>query len=518
MATQWFLQQNEFESYEALKGFPDLERSLQRLLMQRFFPRDLNNIQKALNIYHKIKPFIEQAPFFKDIDFTNLHLKIDSYLSTDLPTSFESLGFINKGVNEKLDNLSFMITNANQVIEKLAEEYRLQTGIQSLKIKQNNLIGYFIEVTKIHEAKVPNNFVKKQSTINASRYVTPELMDTVSQLQSAEYQALAIQKDMLDELVNSILESGPQLKVLAHLISFVDLHLNHAYFVKNHYYCCPVVSKDKHLHITKGRHPVVEKVMQSFTPNDCNLQLPFALLTGPNMAGKSTYLRQNALIIWLAHCGLHVPAEKAVIGEVDCIFSRVGAGDDLAQGKSTFMVEMSETAMILNQATEKSFVIFDEIGRGTSTTDGYALAKAISLYVIEDIKCRCLFATHYHELKELTQKVAITTLTLEILHHNDDLIFTHKVIPGHTDKSYGLNVAKLAGLPEAVLKKANQFTQTVTTHHIDAEIVEAEIANNVFIAPKDHPAIDILRKQNVDELSPKQAHDLLYKLKNLSDS
>jgi DNA mismatch repair protein MutS len=436
---------------------------------------------------------------------------LEQTLEEHLPVSIQDGGLIKANVDSTLDDLRYMRDNGAQQLKELEHRYQSETGISNLKIRTNNLIGYYIEVSASHLSKVPEAFFHRQAISSGARYMTTELQELGAKLVSAAAATIAQEIKIFQSLCAQILQHREQLEALASLIAEIDVTSSMAELAAVKNFVRPILGEATVLNIEGGRHPIVETcTSNTFTPNDCSLsEQPFSLLTGPNMAGKSTYLRQNALIIWMAHCGLFVPATHAEIGIVDQIFSRIGAADDLAAGRSTFMVEMVETASILHQATERSFVILDEIGRGTSTQDGLAIASAVSEHIINNIKSRCIFATHYHELVDLAAHHPVKLLTMKIIEHDGNVVFLHEIIEGSADKSYGIHVAELAGLPQTVIARAQEILKETNTKITSVNTAEA--TSKSFV--EESNMLKFLRGIKPDDLSPKQALKTLYELK-----
>lgn len=509
----WFISQREarLAVRDLLKSCPDSERAMIRLSLQRALPRDLKAIGQTLEVAKNLCRLLDAQSFWQiDVPQDLLNTLVQT-LEENLPAVIQDGGLIREGVDAALDELRYLCTHGQQQLKNLEQRYQTETGITNLKIRTNNLIGYFIEVSASHLSKILPSFFHRQAISNGARYMTTELQELAGKIEHAASASLALEIKIFQELCTQVLNYQAQLETLASLIADIDLASSMAELAFNQHYVRPTLLERTDLNIQQGRHPIVESFTKNtFTPNTCELsKQPFALLTGPNMAGKSTYLRQNALIVWMAHCGLYVPAKEAVIGLVDQIFSRIGAADDLAAGRSTFMVEMVETASILHQATNRSFVILDEIGRGTSTQDGLAIAQAVSEYLIHTTKARCIFATHYHELVALSKSAPMKLLTMKIVEHEGDVVFLHEVIGGAADKSYGIHVAELAGLPQNVITRAKQI--------LEEESLQ-EIRPITPVALKSQPveesnALKLLRSIRPDDLTPKQALQTLYELK-----
>ena len=511
----WFNAQRTVQETlrDTLNNCPDSERALIRITLERAFPRDLKAITQTLTVAKTVNDILKGQSFWAiDVPLDLMHT-LEQTLEDHLPAILADGGLIKANVDPALDELRYMRDHGTQQLKDLEQRYQTETGISNLKIRTNNLIGYYIEVSASHLSKVPASFFHRQAISNGARYMTAELQELASKLEHAAAATIAMEIKIFQGLCAQVLEHKEQLETLATQLADIDVASAMAELAASKNLCRPTLCEAPTLNIEGGRHPIVEAyIPNAFTPNDCNLsQQPFALLTGPNMAGKSTYLRQNALIVWMAHCGLYVPAMVAEIGLVDQIFSRIGAADDLAAGRSTFMVEMVETASILHQASDRSFVILDEIGRGTSTQDGLAIARAVSEHIINTIKARCIFATHYHELVDLAQ---VKLLTMKIIEHEGKVVFLHEIIEGAADKSYGIHVAELAGLPQTVIARAQEIlkeesTTVIARPPLSAEVVQSEVVQTA----EESNMLKFLRSIKPDDLSPKQALQTLYELK-----
>ncbi|MCX7342609.1 MAG: DNA mismatch repair protein MutS [Proteobacteria bacterium] len=515
----WFYKEEHLRKFvrTALDHSPDLERSLTRISLNRALPRDLKAICQGLQLAQDIKILLGTQTFWNINCPTDLVNKLIQNLEEHMPATHVDGGIIKPGADPVLDDLRHTRDFGKDQIKELEPIYQQQSGISNLKIRTNNLIGYFIEVSASHLSKVPSHFFHRQAISNGARYMTTELQELATKLENAATAATLYEIELFHKLCSQILEQRESLEIIASQLAEIDFYSAQAELAKLKGYTKPRLSEDSQLNIEGGRHPIIENYVgqEKFTKNNCQLNNPsFALLTGPNMAGKSTYLRQNALIIWMAHCGIYVPATKAEIGLVDQIFSRIGAADDLAAGRSTFMVEMVETASILHQASKSSFIILDEIGRGTSTQDGLAIARAVSEHIIANIKARCLFATHYHELSDLEKSYPVALLTMKIIEHDNNVVFLHEVIDGAADKSYGIHVAELAGLPPMVITRAKEL---LTVEHVNEPKVFAVVtpANQPSEPISESNIVKLLRSIKPDDLSPKQALETLYKLKDL---
>ena len=433
-----------------------------------------------------------------------------------------------------MDEIKLLKDDSHKLILELQNKYAASTGIAQLKIKYNNVIGYFVEVpSKFASAMLENiDFIHRQSVLNAARFTTIELSELENKIRGAADKALAIELEIFNNLTQEVMIASNDILRTAKALGELDVGAALADLALEKHYCRPLVDDSLEFDIVNGRHPVVEFAIErehsgTFVGNNCKLGEGNAiwLLTGPNMAGKSTFLRQNAIIAVMAQMGSFVPCDKAHIGVIDKIFSRVGASDDLARGRSTFMVEMVETASILNQADERSFVILDEIGRGTATFDGLSIAWAVVEHLHEVNRCRALFATHYHELTSLVSKLPRMSLhCMKIKEFKDDVIFMHEVIEGAADRSYGIHVAKLAGLPKVVVKRSEQVLDSLENSGKSRNIVRLADDLPLFASvrekeenevEKQAPALQALEALNPDDLTPKAALEKLYELKGL---
>ena len=456
----------------SLSSVPDVGRSLTRLLSGRGTPRDMRHVADFLIELPNFKmmgPRLDAglAAQFANINtHSDLAIKLAHALADELPTFFRDGGTIRDGFDVALDNMRALAHGAKETIAGLQSQYATQTGVHTLKIKYNNVLGYFIEVpsARADALMMPESgFIHRQTLAGNMRFTTAQLIDLDNNVRSAAERATGIENDIIANLIADIRAISDDLLSVADLLADLDVWYALATVARDYGWVRPTITDDGAFDIVGGRHPVIESVLRArgdnFVKNDCNLNVrPIALLTGPNMAGKSTYLRQNALIVVLAHLGSFVPASRATIGICDQLFSRVGASDNLAAGQSTFMVEMSETANILRRCTKKSFIIFDEIGRGTATYDGMAIAQAVLEY-LDELSPRTLFATHYHELTTLVGGNAgrlrnVSCLTIDVREHNNDIVFMHKIVAGVANRSYGIHVAKMAGMPASVVARA----------------------------------------------------------------
>ncbi len=530
----------------------DIQRIITRITFNRAGPRDLQNIERTLRLSKYIKELLEENlqtaienPLTKILnglrDFSPLAKKLNNAIIDDAPLNVKDSGFIKQGYNVTLDEYKNIQQNTKQIILDLQSNYALETGIANLKIKYNNIVGYFIEVPVKQATLLMENktFTHRQTLVNCVRFSTQELTEIEQKILLANDKYVSLELSLFKELCDDILMAHDDIEKFSESISQIDVFTNLATIALENNYTKPIIDDSLAFEIIDGRHPVVEanikKQASTFIPNDCILenkddQSKLWILTGPNMAGKSTFLRQNAIIIIMAQIGSFVPATSAHIGIVNKLFSRVGASDNLARGQSTFMVEMSETATILNQADEHSFVILDEIGRGTATFDGLSIAWAVLEYLNNINRCRGLFATHYHELTESISKLSnVSAHTMDIKEYDGDIIFLHKVKKGVADKSYGIHVAKIAGIPNTVIQRASQILDNfesdenlAKTKNAIKKINEMDLFSYEKISEskiQTNKNLETLEKKlheiNPDELTPKSALEILYEIKNL---
>ncbi|MGF1475912.1 MAG: DNA mismatch repair protein MutS [Geminicoccaceae bacterium] len=523
----------------SLKGCPDVERALSRLALDRGGPRDLAAVREALRRASDLAsgqppPAAALVPLVRPLEgFGPLAGQLDTALVDEPPVLCRDGGFITEGFDRELDDARSLRDRGRKHIAALEAKLRSETGIASLKIRHNHMLGYYIEVTANHRDKTPETFVQRQSMANAIRFTTAELSELEMALVQAQDRACTRELALFDELVGAVTASAEALANLADALAQLDVAQGLATLAMELRWCRPELTDGLIFEIEGGRHPVVEQALskahQGFIANDAVLDDTnrLWLLTGPNMAGKSTFLRQNALIVVLAQMGAYVPARRAKIGLVDKLFSRVGAADDLARGQSTFMVEMVETASILNQATSRSLVILDEIGRGTATHDGLSIAWAVVEHLHDVIRCRGLFATHFHELTALAERLEhLACHTMAVREWQNEVVFLHEVAAGTADRSYGIHVAKLAGLPPVVVARADQLLAglekgmpATNGASILSELPLFESLAEPTPPPPampPSPVVDALEKLEVDDLSPRQALNTLYELKRLA--
>lgn len=537
---------------ELLRSCPDMERAVSRLSLGRGGPRDLANICTTLEVIPQIKNLLNnlsvqpgaevagQLPKAVNNILTrlgwheNLVENLNNALLEELPLLARDGGFIKTGYYPPLDEIKALKDDSHKLILELQNKYAEAVNIPNLKIKYNNVIGYFIEVQSKFATEMLENkdFIHRQSVLNAARFTTVELTELENKIRGAADKSLAIELELYNRLVQDILAVSDDISRTAKALGELDVGAALADLAVENNYCRPQLDDSLAFDVVEGRHPVVEYAINkehggAFVGNNCILDENnlIWLLTGPNMAGKSTFLRQNAIIAIMAQLGSYVPCKSAHIGIVDKIFSRVGASDDLARGRSTFMVEMVETASILNQAGRRSFVILDEIGRGTATFDGLSIAWAVIEHLHEMNHCRALFATHYHELTTLVAKLNRMSLhCMKIKEFNEEVVFLHEVVDGAADRSYGIHVAKLAGLPNVVIKRAEQVLQSL--EHSGKQKNISELADDLPLFATLKPKIEekpvkseldqLLENLNPDNLTPREALEKLYELKSLS--
>ena len=532
---------------DALRKVPDLDRALSRISLDRAGPRDLASIRTGLTQAEFIAQSIqiEDAPILITQSLAALqgHAELidllDAAIVAEPPLLVRDGGFIAMGYNDELDETRVLRDEGRGIIAKMQQDYIQQTGIQSLKIKHNNVLGYFIETTSTHAEKMfaaplSETFIHRQTTANQVRFTTVPLSEIETKILNAGFRAMEIEKALFHSLITDILAAADAISSVASALAELDVAVSMAHLANGLDWVRPTVDDSRAFTIRAGRHPVVEASLQRdgkpFIANDCDLEDgKIWLLTGPNMAGKSTFLRQNALIALLAQAGSFVPAQFAHIGLVSQLFSRVGASDDLARGRSTFMVEMVETAAILNQADDRALVILDEIGRGTATYDGLSIAWATLEHLHDVNTSRGLFATHYHELTALAGKLPkVDNATVAVKEWQGDVIFLHEVKQGAADRSYGVQVAKLAGLPPIVVERARvvleqlekgdrEGTSQKSRVIDDLPLFSATITQQAPVAkPVVSPALARLSELNPDDMSPRDALDALYALKELT--
>ncbi len=469
---------------ETLGGLYDMERLLSRLSLGSGNARDLVAMKACLRIIPEVKNLIAERGLTQIeenlTELPELAELIDVAIKEEAPLSLRDGGMINDGFNKELDELRGISFQGKDFIKSLQERESRRTGINSLKVKFNKVFGYYIEISKSNLAAVPEDYIRKQTLVNAERFITPELKEYEEKVLSAEDKIKELEYELFYGVRMEVVKEIANIQSSARALAELDVYSNFAFLAEKFHYCRPEILEEGLLEIKNGRHPVVERLKsgENFVANDCTMsnESNFFVITGPNMGGKSTYLRQVALIVLLAQIGSYVPAESAKISLVDRIFTRVGASDNLASGESTFMVEMQEAAYILNNATEKSLIIFDEVGRGTSTYDGVSIAWSITEFCHENVKAKTLFATHYHELIELADKLLqAKNMSVSVRENEKEgVVFLYKVVEGGVDKSYGIEVAKLAGLPVEVVSRARGVLKELESKHIGKKTVSPD--------------------------------------------
>lgn len=528
------------EIRDLLDSVYDIERLNSRIVLGSANGRDLIAMKKSLQMLPQLQRKLADSATLKVIEIhdqldclEDIAELLEAGIKLDPPVTLRDGNLIREGYNAELDELISILRDGKQLILNLENQEREKTGIAKLKIGFNKVFGYFIEVSKINQDKVPEHYIRKQTLVNAERFITPELKDFEAKVLGAEEKRLELEYKLFTEIRSQLAENSSRLLKSASLIAQLDVLTGLAHCAMKYHYRRPSVTDSQELTITEGRHPVIERSLPSgkFVPNDVHLdhtKNQVLIITGPNMAGKSTVLRQTALIVLMAQLGSFVPAESAEISVVDRIFTRVGAMDDLRRGQSTFMVEMNETANILNNATPESLVILDEIGRGTSTFDGLSIAWAVAEELVskqgEGVKT--MFATHYHELTELASTQSrVQNYSIAVREWNDTIIFLHKLIKGGTNRSYGIQVAGLAGVPNHVVKRAKQILEGIekgefsqVTHSLrqntdEAASDSAQPNQLSLFSPAENDLEELLNSIDPNSLSPREALDLLYQIK-----
>lgn len=523
---------------DELRGIHDLERLLARAASGSGNARDLAQLRDSLAVIPRLLAALADASptlqaMVEGVDtLADLRETLTAALVDTPPMSVREGGMIRAGYHAELDTLRRASTEGKDWIAALETSERERSGIRSLKVGFNNVFGYYIEISRTNLEHVPDDYIRKQTLANAERYITPALKEYEAMVLGAEDKLKELEFTLFTGLRGAVALEADRLQQLARLLAQIDVLANFAEVAARNRYRRPVVDAGERLEIRHGRHPVVEQTMagERFVPNDVQLDTEgnqLIILTGPNMAGKSTFLRQVALIALMAQIGSFVPADEALVGLVDRIFTRVGASDDLATGQSTFMVEMTETANILNNASRKSLVVLDEIGRGTSTFDGLSIAWAVAEYLHEcpRLGCKTLFATHYHQLNELGQTLPrAQNYRVAVKEDADSIVFLRQIAPGGTDRSYGVHVARLAGLPTDVLDRAQQVLHSLEENDQIAEHARGLVSKGATIPPPlpktqltlfevaDHPVVEELRTVELDDITPRQALDMLARL------
>ena len=530
------------EIREKLKDIYDIERIIGKLVLETINGRDLTALKQSIRSSLELYKMLKGHELFK-IDaekLINVYNLIERIIVEDPPFSIREGGIIKDGYNKELDELRDMSNHGKDYILKIESEEREKTGIKGLKIKYNKVFGYFIEITKANIDSVPDYYIRKQTLTNAERYIVPELKTYEEKILNAKTRIESLEYYLFKELTEEIKKYRETLQDLGYKIGYLDVVTNLAHVAIKNGYVKPEITEDSSLEILGGRHPIIEKLIPAgeFVKNKVILddKKNFIILTGPNMSGKSTYMKQTALIIIMAHMGSYVPADYAKIGLVDRIFTRIGASDDLMTGQSTFMLEMSEVANILNSATERSFIILDEIGRGTSTFDGISIATAISEYIHDNIRAKTIFATHYHELTQLGDKLdRAENYRIEVEENDKEIKFLREIVKGGADKSYGIEVARLAGLPKEILVNSKKILKVLEQRKnivekklggeqmmlfapsVQEETVKKEeiVQEEKTISKEEKLTLKLLRSLDINTLTPMDAMIKLNELKKL---
>ena len=519
---------------KVLKKVYDIERLIGKISYGNANARDMISLKNSLSNLPELKQILSMTNcsmlkklYNKLDDLKDIYELIEKSIVDEPPISVKEGGIIKKGFNKEIDECRFASTEGKNWIIELEAREKQRTGIRNLKVGYTKVFGYYIEITKSFLKQVPDNYIRKQTLTGAERFITEELKTIEDKILGSEEKVVALEYEEFTKIRNEIAKNIERLQTSANVVANIDVLTGLAVVAENNNYICPTVNDENIIDIKDGRHPVIEKMIESgsFVENDTYLDCEntrVAIITGPNMAGKSTYMRQVAIITLMAQIGSFVPAKEATIGIVDKIFTRVGASDDLSSGQSTFMVEMNEVSNILKEATPKSLVILDEIGRGTSTYDGLSIAWAVAEYVAdkEKIGCKTLFATHYHELLQLEEKVdGIKNYQVAVKEKGEDIIFLRKILEGGTDESYGIHVAKLAGVPRSVVTRANKILRSLEKGGVkvkeekeDKKQVDGQFdLFNIKLADISHE----LDKININELTPIDALNTLVKLKEM---
>lgn len=511
-----------------LSNIFDIERITSRLISLRATPKDLIWLKLSLESLPELKAMLLSVPeIFDDYKlegFEDLYNLIDKAIIDEPPVNIKEGGIIKSGYNSHIDELRDIKVTGKSKIAEMEEAEKKKTGINQLKIGYNKVFGYYFEVSRLNASKMPAYFERKQTLANSERFVTEELRELENKILNAEEKLADIEYAMFSDIRKYASEQADSLRKLAKIISELDLVISFAHVSMDNNYVMPKIVEKGNINIVNGRHAVVERKSKSpFVPNDYYLdndENRLLIITGPNMSGKSTYLRSCALIAVMAHCGCFVPADMAEIPLLDRIFTRVGASDNLSRGESTFMVEMVETANILQNATRSSLIILDEIGRGTSTFDGISIAWAVAEYILNHIGAKTLFATHYFELTEIGEKgKGAKNYTVSVEEWNNEVIFLRKVVKGTADKSYGIYVGKMAGLPSEVIARAEQVLHDLENHEVislntdnKSKKQTQRFVQPILVFDDSHPVIDELKQLNIDNITPIQAMQILHNL------
>lgn len=515
-----------------LSNIFDIERITSRLISGRATPKDLIWLKLSIKNIPELDAMLQSVPDvfskYKLDAQEELYFLIEKAINDEPPAAIKEGGIIKSGYNNHVDELRDIKQNGKSLLLEIEERERKKTGISQLKIGYNKVFGYYFEVSRLNASKMPDYFERKQTLANSERFITEELGELENKILNAEEKLADIEYSLFQDIRKYASNQADKLRQLSKLIAEIDTIAAFANVSIKNNYCRPKMVENGVINIKEGRHPVVEnKIKSSFVPNDFYLDNDdnrLLIITGPNMSGKSTYLRSSALIAVMAHCGCFVPADMAEIPLLDRIFTRVGASDNLSRGESTFMVEMVETANILKNATKNSLIILDEIGRGTSTFDGISIAWAVAEHILNNIGAKTLFATHYFELTEIGEKgKGAQNYTVSVEEWNNEVIFLRKVIKGTADKSYGIYVGKMAGLPESVIKRANEVLSDLENHEDisisqskEVKTVKQKFVQPILVFDDSHPVIEELKKMDIDNITPMQAMQILSDLKKKS--
>ena len=516
-----------------LSGIYDIERIMTKIVYGSANARDLRSLCSAITDLPRISDLISgcQSSYmrmiYKDLDLLeDIHSLIDSAIVDDPPFSVREGGMIREGYNKELDIVNSDMNNSKDILSQIEAQEREKTGIPKLKIGYNRVYGYFLEVTNFYKNLVPDTYIRKQTLTGSERYITPDLKDLESRILGAKDRAIAMEYTLFETIRTTVSDNLERIQNTAKALATLDALTSLANVASDNRYVRPEVNQSTAIVIKDSRHPVVELLLRdsSFVPNAVNLDTKgerVDIITGPNMAGKSTYMRQIALIVLMAQMGSFVPASSAKIGIVDSIFTRVGASDDLASGQSTFMVEMNEVANIVKNATSKSLLILDEIGRGTSTFDGMSIARAVLEYCADKKKlgAKTLFATHYHELSVMEQLLdGVKNYSIAVKKRGDDITFLRRIVPGGADDSYGIEVAKLAGVPNTIINRAKEILADLESGKAETIIEKVNVNEDTqlsLMGVASSPVIDKLKSVDLNTLTPIEAMNLLYELKNM---
>ena len=513
---------------ELLSLIPDIEKSISKLSCGLTQPKDLLAIRNTLSLLpdlHKtVQPLKEKNRLFTVEDIAGLRKLLEDTIDPNMPLTNAEGKIVQRGINAELDQLRDIQENGREWLRKFQEQEIKRTKINSLKVGFNRVFGYYIEISNANKNSAPADYIRKQTLVNGERYITPELKEYEEKILTAQDKILKIENEILRDLQKEILDQSTALHNYCQSIAIIDVIYSLSVLAHLPKYIAPEVTEETTINIREGRHPVVEKMYtENFVPNDVLLDCEenhLLILTGPNMAGKSTYIRQIAILVILAQMGSYVPATTARIGVVDKIFTRIGAHDDITKGQSTFMVEMNEMADIINNLTSRSLIILDEIGRGTSTYDGLSLAWALAEH-LKKTQARTLFATHFHELTALAEEHSgVKNYNVAVKEWKDEIIFLHKIIPGSTDDSYGIYVAKLAGIPKDIINRSKQIlTHLELKNNLKEKLTAGSINETQFSLFSGDPVAEKIKQDlentDVNNLTPIAALNKLQELKDL---